>query len=540
MSLQAEQDDLQERDPLNPIKSIPYPVLSTYTSIDDVVNLESTVEVPQGRHLGIFGTCNMFISRIIGNGIFSIPSSVFINCGGNLIIYFTVWVLAAILSFFGLYLYLEFGCLIPKNGGTKNFLEFSFDKPKYMTSVVFGGFTILTGFAISSALIFGEYFMFSIGFSQDFVANNKWPNHIGSLTTLLIAITHGISLKTGVYIQNTLGVLKIFIVSIMSISGALVLLAPHLFTHDNKNIGFPPLTDLPGSLSYSSLSTAFIQAFFCYIGWNMVHSVTAEIINPNKTLKLAGSVSLLITLVCYSLVNLAYVRLLTYNEIVDAGPLLGSILFTRMYGEIWGRKFITFSIAISALSNLFVALYSISRVNQEIFRHGYFPFTEQLSKNWPFNSPFPSLLVSTFLTIGWLTLLPPGNGVGYNYLVSLEAYGSQIVLLFVAIGIFVYKWKHPNLKPADIKSSSVGNAFFIIFSFYLVVTPFIFNDSGYKNSLPYFPSYYLMTIILFSFSFLFWLVKFQILPKIFRYKLVPELYTLEDGLIIQKWDKIYS
>jgi len=115
-------------------------------------------EVPQGRHLGLFSTTIIFISRIIGSGIFS-SSAIFVNCGGNPFIYFIVWSIATFFAIFGLYLYLEFGCLIPKNGGTKNFLERSFDKPKNMTSVIFGIFSVLTGFITTSAIVFARYML---------------------------------------------------------------------------------------------------------------------------------------------------------------------------------------------------------------------------------------------------------------------------------------------------------------------------------------------------------------------------------------------
>lgn len=391
-------------------------------------------EVPQGRHLGLFSTTIIFISRIIGSGIFS-SSAIFVNCGGNPFIYFIVWSIATFFAIFGLYLYLEFGCLIPKNGGTKNFLERSFDKPKNMTSVIFGIFSVLTGFITTSAIVFARYMLSLMGYPN---ADNRIVNLIGGFTVVVTTLIHGLYMKKGVQIQNLLGIFKLFTIAIMIITSLVVLFVPNLLSSDLvDDMYWPPFFKFETNTlySFSQLPAAFIQALYCFSGWSSIHNNTAEIINPEVTIRKAGIYSLAVTFLLYVSLCFAILKVLSYDEIANSGSLLGYFFFKKIYGENLGGKFVTLTIALSALSNLFVCLFGIGRMNQEIFRNGILPFSKTLSKNYR-NSPFNSLLVGGVMTILLLIITASSGTEGsgedssnaYTYIVSVESYYNQVIL----------------------------------------------------------------------------------------------------------------
>lgn len=490
-------------------------------------------EVPQGRHLGVFSTVVLFVSRIVGSGIFATPSSIFVNCGGNMVLFFGVWFVAALMAFAGLYLFLEFGCLLPKSGGRKNFLEAVYDRPKLMTSVTFATYTVLTGFSVSNAIVFGKYTLYALGFDEDFVNNrSKACNYIGALLVMTVVFIHGVSVRHGIFLQNFLGALKLLLIAIMSFTGVYALCfyraegsqSPELPISANNLHDF-------SSVSSSSLTTAFIQAFFCFAGWDSVHSVASEIKNPVRTFKIAGPLSLIIALLCYLSLNLAYVRVLSYEEFKNAGPLVGSILFSKLFGQKLGRQFVTLSIALSAGSNLFVVIYSLSRMNQECFREGYLPFSNFMASNKPWGAPLPSLLCCGLITTTWLILLP-SSGDAYNYLVSMESYANQFFLLLVAIGLIIYRKRYPE-RVAEIQASLVGVFGIILLSCYLVVGPFIGEQK--ENTIHWLPSYQITAILIIAACFCFWLVKFVLLPTIMGYNLKAELIILDDGLVVKQW-----
>lgn len=62
-----------------------------------------------------------------------------------------LWVFGLILSFAGLFIWLEFGCMIPRSGGEKVYLEAVYTRPKLLATVIFGVYSVLLGFT-------GEFF----------------------------------------------------------------------------------------------------------------------------------------------------------------------------------------------------------------------------------------------------------------------------------------------------------------------------------------------------------------------------------------------
>lgn len=502
--------------------------------------VDAYTEVPQGRHLGIFSTMVLFVSRMVGSGIFATPSSIFVNCGGNTLIYFGVWLLAAVLSFAGLFLFLEFGSWLPRSGGRKNFLEQTYTKPKLMMSVVFACYTVLTGFTMSNAIVFGKYFLCAIGFSSISQDNESNVSKYISIAVVITGVTiHGTSVKYGVRVQNFLGGMKFILIALMCLIGiySLVFYKTPLLSDDAPIINRAPIYSFQdeATISISSLASAFIGAFFCFTGWDSVHAVSSEIKNPKRTLKIAGPASLLVCFFCYTMMNLAYVRTLSYEEIKEAGPLVGSVLFTKLFGPRFGGELLSLSVALSTASNIMVVLYGISRMNQEVFREGYLPFSIPLASNWPWSSPLPSLLICGGLSVIWLTALPAG-GASYDYLVSMEGYGNQFFLLLVAVGIFIYRRKRVDEVPAT-KAPSIGVIALIIVSTYLLVAPFVGPQT--YNRISIFPPYQVTALSFVGLCFLFWLVKFFILPKVMKYELEPRAFALDDGLVVTKWTKKY-
>ncbi len=82
---------------------------------------------------------------MIGTGIFSTPSSITASVGsvGAAIL---LWILGLIISSCGLFVWLEFGCLFPKSGGEKVYLEAAYPKPRLFATTVFGVQAVLLNF----------------------------------------------------------------------------------------------------------------------------------------------------------------------------------------------------------------------------------------------------------------------------------------------------------------------------------------------------------------------------------------------------------
>lgn len=88
-------------------------ISTTRRDIEDDVLLETAV---LGRTLGWRSAYILIISRVIGSGIFATPGSI-VSSVGSIGLSLTLWVAGAVLSWFGLAVGLEYGCMLPRSGG---------------------------------------------------------------------------------------------------------------------------------------------------------------------------------------------------------------------------------------------------------------------------------------------------------------------------------------------------------------------------------------------------------------------------------------
>lgn len=504
----------------------------------EVSDALDNVDVPQGRHLGLFSTLALFLSRMLGTGIFSIPSLVWCYVDFNPLLYFTIWFLAFLLALSGLLVFIELGTLSPKSGGKKNFLILAYDYPPLLICVTYSIFAILTGWAISNSIIFGQYFTFALSINHDF------DIHFSILVILIVILIHGFSTKFGIIIQDLLAIIKFTIISFMGLIGLYTIFFFKNESHNNT------ISDDNLTTFHYSLPSAYILCMYCFSGWDSVHSVTSEIKNPNKSLLITGPLSLLLCLIFYTIINIAYYKILTKEEILNAGPLIGSIFFNKLFNSNISSTLFAISISLSAISNICVVIYSISRMNQQILRDGFLPFSKFLSSNWPYDAPLRSLSIVGGITIFWLLLVPTqslnksssASSTAFDYLVNMEGYGNQFFIFLIVAGIYRIRNRITplltNNTSSTIKAPLISIIFFLTVSFYIIVTP-LFQSTSWIDSSNNLPIYPIMSLILILFSFLYWFVMFILLPWLFNYTLVESEIVLDDGLIIKQWKRTY-
>ena len=105
-----------------------------------------------GRHLGVTSCTLLIVGSIVGTGIFSTPSSI-LSGVGSIGASLMLWVLGFVLSFCGLFIWLEFGTMYPRSGGEKVYLEAAYPRPKYLATVVFAANSILLGFEANGCIV---------------------------------------------------------------------------------------------------------------------------------------------------------------------------------------------------------------------------------------------------------------------------------------------------------------------------------------------------------------------------------------------------
>lgn len=488
------------------------------------LTLEEDAAGGMGRHLGVFSCTLLIVGRIIGTGIFSTPSSI-LGSVGSVGASLMLWVLGFVLSFCGLFIWLEYGTMYPRSGGEKVYLEAVYTKPKYLATVIFAANAILLGFTASGCIVFASNILEAAGKEA-----TRWAERGIALGVIFfVTILHGLTPRFGVYLMNGLSVFKIVILLFVVITGWVV-----LGGHTRVKDPFVNFRDAFAGSSHSSndYATATFKVLNAYAGWSNVNYVLNNVKNPVRTLKIAGPLGLGICAVLYLLANVAYFAAASKEEITKTGVTVASLFFHNVFGA-QAQKALTVFVALSALGNVITVTFAASRVNQELAKEGIpLPFGSRFwASNWPTGkSPLPGLIVHLIPSV--IVILAPPPNIAYPFILDVEGYPGQIINFFIVVGLFYLRWKKPHVhRPFKVWWPLA--VFFLAASAFLLVAPFLkpANGVGDTPPLPYY-LYCLVGIAVMFAGVLYWAGWRILLPKVFGYELIPRKETLDDGTVI--------
>lgn len=321
---------------------------------DDVLPETSTL----GRTITWPSAYILVISRVIGSGIFATPG-VIVKSVGSVGLSLTLWILGAIIAACGLAVGLEYGCMLPRSGGEKVYLEFTYRKPRFLASTLVATQAVLLGFTASNCIVFAQYTLYAFDIeATDFLRKSL---AVGLLT--VITIIHGCFMKTGIRIQNFLGWIKVGLVIFMIFSGLfVVVLRPK--GSDGQRSHFPTGPDLwkDTDWSWGIISTSLFKVFYSFAGLNNVNNVLNEVRNPVRTLKSVSITALITATILYILVNIAYFIVVPLDEVKSSGELIAALFFEKCFGPRLGKTLLPLAVALSGAGNVMVVTFALVRI----------------------------------------------------------------------------------------------------------------------------------------------------------------------------------
>lgn len=339
-------------------RSDPNSLLEDRKIDNDVLPETSTT----GRTLGWGSAYVLVMSRVIGTGIFAMPGTI-VQTVGSPGLALVLWVVGSLVAWAGLVIDMEYGCMLPRSGGSKVYLEYTYRRPRFLASTLVAVQAVLLGFSATNCIVFAKYTLFAAG-QQPGDLNTKILA-LGLLTW--ITIVHSCFYRTGIWIQNLLGWLKIGLVIFMIVAGLFVVLfRPQLSSgastgrdEASKSLVYAS-DDLWGGSNWglNNLSTSFFKVLYSYAGLNNVNNVLNEVKNPVKTLKSVGPIALATACVMYLLVNIAYLAVVPLEEIKQTRELIAALFFEKLFGPGVGDKLLPLAIALSAIGNVMVVTFS--------------------------------------------------------------------------------------------------------------------------------------------------------------------------------------
>ena len=425
----------------------------------------SNVELKQ--RFGLMNGISLIVSTIVGSGIFLSPSVVQ-KCVGSAGVALIVWVLSGFVSMMGALCYVELGMTIPKSGGNYAYIREIFGG---CLGFVRGWVSVLIIEPVVCALISkvsAEYLLkpWFLTCSPPQTAINL----IAVCICLCIVAMNSINIDLANKINSYLSYSKIVAMLLVVVIGM------KKFIESGFEGGAledpwqtPDKTVLAGKpFTFQSIIFGVYNGVYSYVGWDCLNYMNEEIKNPKKNLPYAIYIALPLITVIYIMVNVAYLTVLTSDEMTESNAVAITFIAKTM-GREW-TYVMSVLVFLSTFGTVNAVFNFTSRMYFTVAREKQFPaYFAMVSPDHL--TPIPSLLLLCCMTMMYM---------GWNNIGLLINYYSFIYWLTVAIavtGTCVWRVKRPEMD-RPIKFPVWLSAVFAAICYLLVLAQFIYDTEN--------------------------------------------------------------
>lgn len=505
--------------------------VSNYDDSGSVENGEHfDVELDKGsKKLGLISCIGLICNRMLGTGIFAVSSTIYSLCG-SVGLALIMWAVGAIIALAGLYVYMEFGTAIPRNGGEKNYLERIFPAPKFFITCMYGAYIFFLGWAAGNSVNTAVMFL-TAGNAKVTDWNQRG---LGVAVVGFAFIVNSVNVKLGLYIQNLLGIFKIAIVLFITVTGWVALGGGLKDGYKTNN--FHNAFEGTGGATAYGIVNALYNVIWSFVGYSNVNYALGEVKNPVRTLKIAGPTSLIFLAIVYIFVNIAYFAVVPKETFKTSKLILVADFFDIAFKNEHAKTAACVFVGLSALGNVMSVIFSQGRIIQQLGREGVLPFSSFFASSKPFDSPAVGLFQHFIVCL--VTIIAPPAGDAYNFVLNLISYPMNIINFVISAGLLWIHWERKQGRTVwepPIKAGIPVIVFFALANLYLIIAPYVPPSDG-ESVYEHLP-YYIHCVVawgVFGIGAVYWLVWAKILPKIGKYELVNEEVIGEDGFWRQK------
>ncbi|GIJ91786.1 hypothetical protein Asppvi_010759 [Aspergillus pseudoviridinutans] len=492
------------------------------------------VNSPLGYSVGWITVIFLNLSKMIGTGVFSTPSTVLKGAGsvGLALIY---WVIGFFMAGSTLAVYLEFSSYFPSRSGSEVvYLEQAYPRPKYFLPTVFAMQSVLFSFSSSNAIVLAQY-LFRLAEAD----STPWKLKGVAVATYSVAVlVLAFNTKWSLRFANAVGFVKLVTLVFIGITG-LVVLGGHTKVEDPK-ANFRDAFEGSSSASVYGATNALVKVAFSYAGFENAFNVVNEVKNPIKTLRWSAPVSLLLVATLYMLANIAYFSAATKEEILASKVVAAGIFFQKVFGTSSASRALNFLICLSAFGNLLAVLIGQSRLLRECGRQGVLPFTKFWTSTRPFGTPLGPYALKWALTV--LMILAPPAGDAFNFVVDLGVYPTSAFALVLAIGLLLTRRhrKRHNIPHSGYKAWDVVVGFSILSNLYMVLAPWYPPTTGAKGGDVsfWYATYCAVALGIIGLCGVYYYVYIKALPRLGGYTFRQTILQMEDGATAHKLVKV--
>jgi basic amino acid/polyamine antiporter, APA family len=413
------------------------------------------------RGLGLIAAISVIIGNVIGTGVFLKARVMTCNVGSPTWV-IIAWVAAGLLSLAGALTYAELTAMKPHAAGPYVFLRDSYGR---LSSFLFGWmqmFVARSGAQASVAVVFAIALNDYLGgaLKQTLFATNilGYEYEITSLQIIAVVIIaifttlNCLSVSMSGQIAAALTFVKIALILFVGL-GAFLFVSGGSFANfslmevNGACEGVNASVRI-GSAEYTFLAgfgAAMLAALWGYDGWDNLSFVAGEVKDPNRNIPIAIIGSVLIVILLYVGVHVAYFYILDPTSIASVSK--DSSVAMAVVSKFFGGDVLslgtgvavaifTVGLMLSSLGTLHTSILSASRIPYAMAKDRMmFGFFDRLSVN--------AVPVNGVIFQGiWASILALSGS--FDTLTDYVIFGSWIFYALIGSSIFVFRRKYPE------------------------------------------------------------------------------------------------
>ena len=358
---------------------------------------------------------------IIGVGIFANPSNV-ARVLQDPVLILLAWSLGGLVALLGGFVWAELASRFPHVGGQYVYLQRAYHP---VVGFLYG---IALLFIINGGSLAAVSILFASYVDRSFVPLGPAGIRLAAAFALIaLTAVNVVGVRAGKWTNNVLMTAKV--------GGMLVLLALAFgrgaapASHFNP----APVVVFQGA-SLRLLFTALVPILFAYGGWQSCASIAGEIRNPVRNLPRANVLGVVVVVVLYLSLNLAYLWVLTPAQ-VGASPALAADMARAVAGEA-GARFVASLIVISSLGFLAVVIMTGPRLYYAMAADGL--LFERAGRIHPrYNTPVFALWFQAAVSLALMTTNT------YDQLLSYVVFADWLFFGLTAGALIIVRYRQP-------------------------------------------------------------------------------------------------
>jgi basic amino acid/polyamine antiporter, APA family len=403
------------------------------------------------RRLNPFDLTLITVGAVIGSGIFRTPAVVAQRAHLPAIV-LGCWLAGGLIALIGAFIFAELAARRPLDGGLYGYLR---DAYHPMVAFLFGWTLLLisgTGSNAAAAVLFAGYLAPLTGVTFD-------PRLVAVVTLAALAGINSLGVRQGGNWQNLIVVLKIAAI------GALIVASLTARAHAPVH-AVPQPFDHPLAL-VAAIGVAMLPVLFTYAGFQGASFVTAETLEPRRTIPRGLLFGVSIVIGVYVLVNAGYLHVLGAGGLAGtASPAADTMRVVA--GNIGGR-FIALAIALSTLGYLSTCMLAYPRIFYQMAADGLF------FKPVAWISPSTHVPVVAILLQAFMASIIALSGT-YEQIINWVVAPQWLFIFLGACTLFVFRRRDAALRKPVVKvpGHPVTTLFFIVVLIAIFSAEFLF------------------------------------------------------------------